>query len=251
MLILEILCIIGGIFCLGYYIILVMTVGFGIVFSGFWPISAALLAAGAFCCHKVRAGMWNLPIGWRRLIYIVVAVGIVVFAALFLWVRITGRQKPFPGAKYCIVLGCKVNQDGPSLSLYYRIQAAEEYLRQSPETICIVSGGKGGDEPMSEADCIAEELIRRGIPEDRIIRETESFSTKENIVNSRQLMDSPDAETVIISSDYHMLRALLIARKQGLTNVRGFGAYAGPAMGLNYSVREVPALIKDWIYGNL
>ena len=45
--------------------------------------------------------------------------------------------------------------------------------------------------------------------------------------------------------------ALLIARKTGLANVHGCGAYAGPAMGVNYTVREVPALIKDWICGNL
>ena len=251
MLILEILCILGGIFCLGYYIVLTMTVGFGIIFSGFWPVTAALLAAGAFCCRKVRTGIWNLPMGWRRTIYVIVTVGIIVFAVLLLWIIRTGRQRPSPGAKYCIVLGCKVNDDGPSLSLYYRIKAAEEYLKTSPETVCIVSGGKGGDEPVSEADCIAEELIRRGIPEERIIRETKSFSTKENITNSLALMDSPDAETVIISSDYHMLRALLIARKTGLANVHGCGAYAGPAMGVNYTVREVPALIKDWICGNL
>lgn len=250
MLTIEILCVLGGIFCLGYYIVLVLTVGW-VVFSGFWPVSALLLACGAYCCRKVRSGAWNLSVGWQRAICIIFAAGIVFLAVMLVWIVRTGRQRPSPGAKYCIVLGCKVDDGGPSLSLYYRIDAAEAYLRESPETVCIVSGGKGSDEPMSEADCIAEELIRRGIPAERIIRETESLSTKENIANSHAFMDSPDAETVIVSSDYHILRALMIAKKAGLTNARGYGAYAGPAMGVNYTVREIPALIKDWICGNL
>ena len=58
-----------------------------------------------------------------------------------------------------IVLGAKVRSDGPSVSLQDRIDAAYDYMRLHPEVICIVSGGQGKDEPISEAQCMFDRLV--------------------------------------------------------------------------------------------
>ncbi|MGN1102983.1 MAG: YdcF family protein, partial [Huintestinicola sp.] len=62
-----------------------------------------------------------------------------------------------------IVLGCRVKESGASLMLEKRIEAAYEYLSDNPDVICIASGGKGSDEPISEAECIRDGLVSRGI----------------------------------------------------------------------------------------
>lgn len=117
-----------------------------------------------------------------------------------------------------IVLGCRVKENGASLMLEKRIEAAYEYLSENPDVICIASGGKGADEPVSEAECIRDGLVSRGISPDRILLEDKSTNTYTNIRNSLEIIDSIGAErkAVIITSEFHQLRASMIAKKQGL-----------------------------------
>ena len=53
-----------------------------------------------------------------------------------------------------IVLGCKVNGTRPSLSLERRLDKATEYLIEHKDAMCIVTGNKGSDEEISEAQCM-------------------------------------------------------------------------------------------------
>lgn len=59
----------------------------------------------------------------------------------------TGKQN----LDYMIVLGAQVHEDGPSVVLKYRLDAAIDYLNENPDTNCIVSGGQGANEPFPEA----------------------------------------------------------------------------------------------------
>lgn len=117
-----------------------------------------------------------------------------------------------------IVLGCRVRESGPSLMLSKRIDAAYEYLSENEDVICIASGGKGNDEPQSEASCIKDRLVQMGISPDRIYVEDRSESTVQNIENSMLILDELklDKEAVIVTSEFHQLRAYLIARREGL-----------------------------------
>lgn len=117
-----------------------------------------------------------------------------------------------------IVLGCNVKESGPSLMLQRRIEAAYEYLTENKESICIASGGKGADEPMSEAQAIKDRLVEMGIAPDRIYMEDRSVNTFQNIRNSLAILDELGLErrAVIVTSEFHQLRAGIIADKQGL-----------------------------------
>ena len=82
---------------------------------------------------------------------------------------------------YVVVLGCGVFPDGRlTLSLMKRLNSAYDYLIAHPDTICIVSGGQGPNEPTTEAYSMAQYLLEKGIPEERIIQEDKSTSTNEN-----------------------------------------------------------------------
>ena len=119
-----------------------------------------------------------------------------------------------------IVLGCNVKPTGPSTTLERRIQAAYDYLSENSSVICIAAGGQGDDEPMTEALAIKNRLVELGISPDRIYMDEKSVNTFQNIRNSIEIIDSLGLErkAVIITSDYHQLRASVIADKQGLEN---------------------------------
>lgn len=117
-----------------------------------------------------------------------------------------------------IVLGCRVKETGPSLMLQKRIEAAYGYLSENENAICIASGGQGADEPVTEAAAIKNSLVEMGIDPNRIITEERSENTFQNIRNSLEIMDSMELprRAVIVTSEFHQLRAHILASKQGL-----------------------------------
>ena len=117
-----------------------------------------------------------------------------------------------------VVLGCAVRGGGPSLMLRERLIAAQDYLDENPEAVCVVSGGQGADESMSEAQCMYEYLTEHGISPERIYMEDKSTSTRENIKFSAQIIeqnDLPDGMN-IVTNEFHEYRAKRIAEKQGI-----------------------------------
>lgn len=147
-----------------------------------------------------------------------------------------------------IILGCRVKENGPSLMLDKRIEAAYAYLSENPDVICIASGGRGDDEPISEAECIRQGLIRRGISPDRIISEDKSVNTYENIRNSLEILDSIGAQrrAVIVTSEFHQLRASMISEKQGLESY-SVSSRTYPPLLPSYWIREWFAAAYEWV----
>ena len=144
-----------------------------------------------------------------------------------------------------IVLGARVEQDGPSRALQHRIDAAAEYMMGNKDTIAIASGGKGADEPVSEAACIRDGLIAAGIAPERILLEDQSSTTAENMRFSEMLIPDEDAAVGIVTNNFHVHRALGLARKAGIRNPHGIAAeYTGFTL-FHYMVREALGLVAD------
>ena len=149
-----------------------------------------------------------------------------------------------------VVLGCKVNGDKPSLSLEERLVEAYDYLIENPNASCIVTGGKGDDENISEAECMYRWLVGKGIEESRIYKEARATSTKENIIYAKEIIEENDLnnDIVIITSDYHTYRAGITARKIGLeygSSPSRTSIWIFPS----FYIRELYAIIADWTLG--
>lgn len=150
------------------------------------------------------------------------------------------------GCDYLIVLGAGVNGTTPSLSLRERLDAALAYLQQHPETVCIVSGGQGDWENITEAECMYRYLTAAGIPSQRIIKEEQATSTQENIAYSLALMTRTEQTRIgILSSEYHLCRAKRMARDQGIDPVMIPAETTWLSLRLNYYLREVAGI---WYY---
>lgn len=144
--------------------------------------------------------------------------------------------------QYLLVLGAGVDGENPSLSLLERLGAAHNYLKEYPEAKCIVSGGQGDGENLSEAQCMYNWLIAHGIDPDRIIMEDQASSTQENLEFSLALLEKmgekPDS-LAIVSSEYHLFRAELMAKRYGVTPL-GVPAKTGLLpLRVNYYFREI------------
>ena len=122
---------------------------------------------------------------------------------------------------YLIVLGCAVNTDKPSQMLSYRIEATYQYLRQYPDTVCIVSGGLGQGDAVTEAQCMYNELTARGISKDRIWLEEKATSTLESFTYVKALLQEKTGgipeNMGVLSSEFHLYRAEMIAKDLGMT----------------------------------
>ncbi len=173
----------------------------------------------------------------------VVAVGFTAFFIVEGCIISQMNEKGEAGLDYIIVLGAQVRESGPSVVLKYRLDKAVEYLEDNPETICIVSGGQGANEPYSEAEGMAQYLKEQGIDVSRILLEDKSLNTEQNMEYSKALIKD-GASVGIITNDFHLFRAKQIARKYGLDNICGIAAKSTPVYLPNNMLREFLAEIK-------
>lgn len=226
------------------YGVLVRATGSGTMFFMVWFAIAVVLVLFGVSLHL---RMWKrVPIWFKGGLTGIVALGLVAFLVVEGCVISHMNDQGEDKLDYIIVLGAQVYEEGPSPVLKYRLDRAIEYLEENPDTYCILSGGQGSNEPFPEAEGMADYMICQGISEIRLVIEPDSKTTEENITNSMKHMKK-GASVGIVTNDFHMFRALQIARKQGLDNACGI---AGGSMQLylaNNMLREFFAEIKFFI----
>lgn len=154
---------------------------------------------------------------------------------------------------YVVVLGAKVRENGPSVSLWDRIYGAYAYLSEHPDAVAVVSGGQGPDEPMTEGQAMYDELVELGIAPDRIWIEDSATSTWENLTFSLDLIEEKTGQRPeklgVVSSEYHLFRASLFARECGVEFV-GIPAHTSrPSQMINHFMREVAGVWHFLILG--
>ena len=230
------------------YGILIVSVRSGTLFYLVWFFMTCLCA---FFAAAAYFHWWSLLPGLLQKILIVL---IILGCVLFLFVEglvVSGfSKKGRDHLDYLLVLGAQVYDNGPSVVLKYRLDRAILYLQDNPDTICIVSGGQGENEPFAEADGMAEYLIKHGIDAERIRKEDASLKTIQNIRNSMEMIEE-GSSVGIVTNNFHLFRALSIAKKQGLKNCAGIPAGSKAVYLPNNMLREFFGILKDFIVGNL
>ena len=230
------------------YGILVLQVGSGTSFWLIWEVIGICFFLLALLLHKDFFGIYK-KIG--MCLNGIIAVGIIALTILCGMIVTEFKGIGNPDMDYIIVLGAQIREDGPSVVLRYRLDAAIEYLNENPGTKCIVSGGQGSNERISEAEGMAEYLLKNGIEKNRIILEDKSKNTVENIKYSKLLMKEPCESVGIVTNNFHVFRATQIAKAQGLKGVCGIAAKSSALYLPNNVLRECLGILKDWAMGNI
>lgn len=234
-------CLIFGILCLVYGVAVAAAGSGGTKFFLVWIGIAAVFFALAIIFHT---GFWNKIPQFLKLAAGVLAGIFLVTFVIFEGMLIRGMQaEGEPGLDYIIVLGAQVHADRPSVVLKYRLDKAIDYLNNNPDAICIVSGGQGSNEPFPEAYGMKRYLVEHGISGERILEEDQSKTTEQNLKFCRKLIQE-EASVGIITNDFHMFRAMQIARKQGYETACGLAASSTKFYLPNNMFREYLAEIK-------
>lgn len=244
-------CAILGFLCLGYYLVLVLYAGITADFAWIW-IAAALTFLGGGCViryERSHPGFFPGWLGWAAIV--VLAAGCILFASICTSVIRGMSWKGSADLDYVVVLGAQVRGSTPSRALKKRLDKALEYARENERSILILSGGQGLGEEISEAECMRRYLTEHGISKGRLVLEDRSTTTRENLVFSDQLTGCGKTRTGILSNNFHIYRAVKLARKQGYQQAEGIAAPSDPVMQVHYVVREVFALVKEIIKGNI
>lgn len=260
-----------------YFIVIVLYSGIGTSFVFIWLFFSALclfLVYGKwyYARNKERIPRW-VPVS----VVTTCIAGMAVFGVVCVLV-FTGVAGPDPrGLDYVIVLGPRVTEKADSSSMKRRLDKAMEYVESNPDTILVLSGGKGKGGTVSEAMEMFLYLTYNGVPPEQLLLEEYSASTVENIAYSKIIIDrdrrikklregppelpagpgapalAPDkpVEVGILTSNYHVYRAELTAAKWGLENVSGIAADSDPVLFVHMCVRECASILKDRLMGNM
>ena len=200
--------------------------------------------------RTLAAKLWQ---GVPGKIALVIVCGIIVCGAVLVigetvCMAIAAEKKPAEPATL-VVLGCKVNGESPSLMLHERLQTAYTYLTAHPDAVCVVSGGQGADEHISEAECMYRYLTEKGIAPSRLYKEDRSTSTRENLAFSKKIIEEKGLapSVAIVTNEFHEYRAGKVARALDMD----YGAVpAGTALYLlpAFYVRELYGILYEWVF---
>lgn len=140
-------------------------------------------------------------------------------------------------ADYIVVLGAGITGNKVTPLLAARIEKGIELLGYNPNAVLIMAGGQGLGEEIPESKAMAAYAVDQGVDPERIIMERKSVSTEENLRFSRELMKKQKPEMIVVTTAYHVFRALILAKQQGI-RCKGFGAKTKWYFTLNAFIRE-------------
>ena len=171
---------------------------------------------------------WKLvilkAIGWILRTVIVLLSAVIIF---FCGKVITGGLINTAGqADHAIVLGLALENGEPAPDLLARLNTAREFLANNPEARLILTGGNADESGRTEADVMRDILTEQGVPEEKLIIEDQAKTTIENFNNIAELI-SREKPVVMISSNYHMDRAVRNASESGFSQVMRLPAPSG------------------------
>lgn len=187
---------------------------------------------------KLKALFFKIT-GWALRIVLVLAVGFVLFLAGKITVE--GMIQTPGTAENAIVLGLALQNGQPAPDLIDRVDTAAEYSREYPYSKLILTGGNPDKNGMTEAAVMKDLLIERGIDPAKMVLEDKAQTTKDNFLNTAKVID-PARPVVLISSDYHMYRAVNTAEDAGFTYIIRRPAPSSP---VEYGVNVMWEVIQE------
>ncbi|MBQ3798293.1 MAG: YdcF family protein [Butyrivibrio sp.] len=214
-----------------------------------WLGLAMLFGIAFFLAGNSRWLM--VPAVLRKTCYILIALALLTMIICMGAMASHFSDKGEKDLDYIVVLGAQMKNNGPSTIFQYRLDAAYEYLSENPGTVCIVSGGKGANESVSEGEGGKEYLMSKGIAPERIIAEPKAVNTMQNITFSldimQQLSGTDKALRIgIVTNNYHVFRGIYLAKSLTDNKICGIAAYTIPWYLPNNMVRECFGIIRDF-----
>lgn len=192
----------------------------------------------------------------KRLIMIclcLAVLGCAAVAAINIYMYIDGGQRlrtesdSFETADCIMVLGCQVKADGTlSHMLEDRLKRGVALYKAGAAPKLLMSGDHGRTD-YNEVAAMKQYAIDQGVPSEDIFMDHAGFSTYESVYRARDIFQVK--RIIIVTQEYHLYRALHVARALGLESwgvSSDYRTYSGQLM---RDVREILARVKDFGMG--
>ncbi len=248
--VLRIICIVLGVFLVLDTLIVSMLSNFnlGVILPAI--LGLPLLLLGVFMHHMDHGFLAALK--WFLLVCY--AVGATFLLVMGILMGTAAKRADKVDADALIVLGAAVHGDRVTWVLSNRLDTAAEYLEAHPDTVCIVSGGQGDGESVTEASAMQKYLVeRKGIDPGRILVEDQATSTLENFRFSKKMIDEAlgeNASIAFVTTDFHVFRAGRVAKKAGISAV-GVAAPDVWYIRINNFLRECVGIVVYGLRGDI
>ena len=246
----RIICIVVGVFLVLDTIIVSMLSNFnlGVILPAILGVPLILL--GAFM-HHMNDGFLGFVKWFLIVCYALGALFLIVTGILM---GTAAKRADKVEADALIVLGAAVHGDRVTWVLSNRLDTAAEYLDAHPDAICVVSGGQGDGESVTEASAMQKYLVeRKGISPDRILVEDRAENTRENFAFSKAMIEErlgTDAKIAFVTTDFHVFRAGRVAKKAGI-DATGIAAPDVWYIRINNFLRESVGIAVYTLRGNI
>ena len=228
---------------------------FKFIFVGYGTMALTLFFC-AVCCGffgSLHGEKTRFARASRIVVVILLVFGFGCFLAAEIPVLAGSRSDEDTSADYVIVMGAGVNGYEPSLTLLNRLKTAYNWLSENPDSIAVLSGCRGEGEYVTEAQCMYDWLVERGVDPARLIKEEYAVNSYENIEFSLELLaengGNPHGAVAVISNEYHLCRIRMIGEELGCQPVCEAARTPYLTLFLNYAIREAFALWEIWIFG--
>ena len=202
---------------------------------------------------------------WFTALLILLGLGLVLFGTLEIVIATHSRDRLMedPKPEVMVIFGCQMRKDGPSILLKDRLDTALTYWEEHPDIKIVVTGGKGDDEHISEAQGMYDYLTAHGVDGDQIFMEDKSRNTWQNVNYTFALMEREGwnltDDVLLVSSGFHLARIEMLWNRVRADSLRGeeyndqhISTLAAPVSHAPSRVqmffREPLALVKSFLF---
>src|SRR5436190_15428383 len=170
---------------------------------------------------------------WLAMFAAIAAAALAWVSAIFWLVSRQASRDESQHADAIVVFGAAEYAGHPSPIYRARLDHAYTLFRSGFAPLIITSGGAAEDPRFTEGGVGRDYLVSRGVPDDRIIAETQSNDTSESAARIANILRANHLRTCVAVSDgYHMFRVKQMLTQQGIV------VYASP--------RPDPRLPSRW-----
>lgn len=158
---------------------------------------------------------------------------------------ITAEEAALIDSDCILILGAGVRGERPSHMLEDRLLKGISLYQEGASDRLLMSGDHGRKD-YDEVNVMKQFAIDSGIPSERVFMDHAGFSTYESLYRARDIFQAK--KIVIVTQEYHLYRALFIAKQLGIEAV-GVASDLRPYVGQeSREAREVLARAKDFLY---
>lgn len=246
--------IVGGIL-IGYYFLLAMMIGSSLISSILLLVGLIFIGIYYFDLKYERKRNKNIYLKWRRRTLALILLGVSFFLVVNGAMFIVAMDKKIDKTNIVMILGAGLKDESISPTLKTRLDGAIQYVNEvGGQDFIIVSGGKGSDEVISEAEAMRRYLVDAGISNEQIILEDKSTSTFENFKFSKEIIENEtgkhieDLNVKVFTNSFHCMRSYFLGKRLGYGQLSTYATSTPISLTPYYYFREVFALLKSVVF---